>query len=81
MLLQIASQLTNKLRRRTSDPVALATASFLELLCRDIEAGKRKRACATCRKQYAKELAWTKDWWERTGEANKRKAKRLANSR
>jgi hypothetical protein len=67
MLNLAIAPLIKKARARTSDPVQLAVISLLEMLCTDISAGERKRACATCRKQYRLELKRTAAWKQKHG--------------
>jgi hypothetical protein len=73
MLAYSLKTLTNRVRRRTSDPYALAACNALDQLALDIEAGRRRRACRHCRSMYRRELKQSADWAQRTGYYERRR--------
>ena len=76
MLNLAIAPLVKKARARTSDPIQLSVISLLEMLATDVSAGERRRACATCRKQYRLELQRTANWKQKHGYKSPPKAKK-----
>lgn len=75
MLNLAIAPLVKKARARTSDPIQLSVISLLEMLATDVSAGERRRACATCRKQYRLELQRTAAWKQKHGYKSPPKAR------
>jgi hypothetical protein len=65
MLLQVVRRLTNQVRARFKDAQVVAVCELLDSVATDIEAGRRKRACKTCRQNYRDELKATKEWTDK----------------